>query len=163
MLCRPGEASGPVTRPQLLAKIARQAASSASAATMGQCTSASTKSEKYRPLGEVFRAKVLPVHGDVELPGALDMIGTRRPVYVAPCVSWLLHWLRGILKPLSPKAGAGINVGLCASGGGCRAMSFSTGVYRALNELEVLGKLDAISSVSGGTWCSSILMFAREP
>ena len=61
---------------------------------MGQCTSASTKSEKYRPLGEVFRAKVLPVHGDVELPGALDMISTRRPVYVAPCVSWLLHWLR---------------------------------------------------------------------
>jgi len=93
---------------------------------MGQCTSTSTKSEKYRPLGEVFRAKVLPVHGDVELPGA------------------------------------GINVGLCVSGGGCRAMSFSTGVYRALNELDVLGKLDAISSVSGGTWCSSILMFAKE-
>eukprot|EP00439_Symbiodinium_sp_Y106_P063246 s2497_g9.t1 len=47
-----------------------RATASTSAATMGQCTSTSTKSEKYRPLGEVFRAKVLPVHGDVELPGA---------------------------------------------------------------------------------------------
>ena len=41
-------------------------------------------------------------------------------------------------------------------------MSFTTGVYRALNELKLLDQLDAISSVSGGTWCSSIFMFAKD-
>ena len=41
-------------------------------------------------------------------------------------------------------------------------MSFTTGVYRALNQLELIPELDAISSVSGGTWCSSIFMFGKE-
>mmetsp|Transcript_11754 Transcript_11754/g.25857 ORF Transcript_11754/g.25857 Transcript_11754/m.25857 type:complete len:507 (-) Transcript_11754:38-1558(-) len=36
------------------------------------------------------------------------------------------------------------------------------GVYRALHELQLIPRLDAISSVSGGTWCSSIFMFARS-
>lgn len=51
---------------------------------------------------------------------------------------------------------------LCASGGGSRALSYTMGVYRGLNELNLIPKLDAISSVSGGTWCSSIFMFAKS-
>ncbi|CAK9080133.1 Uncharacterized protein SCF082_LOCUS38220 [Durusdinium trenchii] len=36
------------------------------------------------------------------------------------------------------------------------------GVYRALQEMGIMEQLDGISSVSGGTWASSIYMFARE-
>ena len=32
------------------------------------------------------------------------------------------------------------------------------GVYRALQELGVMDRLDGISSVSGGTWASSVYM-----
>ncbi|CAL1137275.1 unnamed protein product [Cladocopium goreaui] len=55
-----------------------------------------------------------------------------------------------------------IEHGLCVSGGGSRAFAYSMGVYRALHELQLIPRLDAISSVSGGTWCSSIFMFARS-
>ena len=47
---------------------------------------------------------------------------------------------------------------LCTSGGGSRALSHTVGVYRALQELGMLQELDGISSVSGGTWASSIYM-----
>jgi len=50
---------------------------------------------------------------------------------------------------------------LCASGGGSRALTYTMGIYRGLNELNLIPKLDAISSVSGGTWCSSIFVFAK--
>jgi len=52
--------------------------------------------------------------------------------------------------------------GMCVSGGGSRAFTFSSGIYRALNELNLLTKLEGISSASGGTWCSSVVMFAKE-
>ncbi|CAJ1406326.1 unnamed protein product [Effrenium voratum] len=51
---------------------------------------------------------------------------------------------------------------MCVSGGGSRALSYSLGVYRALWQLQLTERLQAISSVSGGSWCSSIFMFARE-
>ncbi|CAE7438544.1 unnamed protein product [Symbiodinium sp. KB8] len=51
---------------------------------------------------------------------------------------------------------------MCVSGGGSRAFTFASGIYRALNELNLLPKLEGISSVSGGTWCSSVVMFAKE-
>eukprot|EP00439_Symbiodinium_sp_Y106_P077717 s1818_g16.t1 len=51
---------------------------------------------------------------------------------------------------------------LCASGGGSRAMSYTLGVYRALWKLNVIQKLDGISSVSGGTWASSVFMFGKN-
>eukprot|EP00438_Fugacium_kawagutii_P022627 Skav208980 [mRNA] locus=scaffold1270:113793:126943:- [translate_table: standard] len=55
-----------------------------------------------------------------------------------------------------------LNCGLCASGGGSRAFSFTMGVYRALHDMQLLPHLDVISSVSGGTWVSSIFMFAQS-
>ena len=51
---------------------------------------------------------------------------------------------------------------LCTSGGGARALSFTLGVYRALWQLKILQKLDGISSVSGGTWASSVYMFGKQ-
>ena len=55
-----------------------------------------------------------------------------------------------------------VDLCLCASGGGARALSFTLGVYRALQRLGVLSKLDALSSVSGGTWASSVYMFGKK-
>merc|ERR1719336_2525357 len=40
-------------------------------------------------------------------------------------------------------------------------MTYNLGIYRALYDLGLLERLDAISSVSGGSWASSILMFAN--
>lgn len=48
-------------------------------------------------------------------------------------------------------------IGLCLSGGGYRAMLFHTGVLWRLNELGMLGELDAISGVSGGAITSGVL------
>eukprot|EP00435_Cladocopium_sp_Y103_P010533 s1902_g2.t1 len=51
---------------------------------------------------------------------------------------------------------------LCTSGGGARAMTHTMGVYRALHEMGILEEVDGISSVSGGTWASSIYMFGKD-
>src|SRR5437870_6584067 len=42
-------------------------------------------------------------------------------------------------------------IALCLSGGGYRAMLFHVGTLWRLNEAGLLGKLDRISSVSGGS------------
>jgi NTE family protein len=42
-------------------------------------------------------------------------------------------------------------IGLALSGGGYRAAAYHTGVFRALNRLGILDKVDVISSVSGGS------------
>ena len=42
-------------------------------------------------------------------------------------------------------------VGLALSGGGFRASIFHMGVLRRLNELNILNKIDVISTVSGGS------------
>lgn len=47
--------------------------------------------------------------------------------------------------------------GLCLSGGGYRAMLFHTGVLWRLNDFGYLGKLDRISSVSGGSIPAGVL------
>jgi NTE family protein len=49
------------------------------------------------------------------------------------------------------------DLGLCLSGGGYRAMLFHTGALARLNELGWLKKLDAISSVSGGSIAAGLL------
>src|SRR5688500_15856638 len=51
------------------------------------------------------------------------------------------------LAPRPPKRKAA----LCLSGGGYRAALFHLGALRRLNELGVLGQLDAVSAVSGGS------------
>ncbi len=50
-------------------------------------------------------------------------------------------------------------IGLCLSGGGFRAMLFHLGTLWRLNELGYLGKIDRISSVSGGSITSAWLGF----
>lgn len=50
--------------------------------------------------------------------------------------------------------------GLCLSGGGYRAMLFHLGVLRRLDETGVLGRLDRISSVSGGSIVAGVLALA---
>src|SRR5271165_515101 len=48
-------------------------------------------------------------------------------------------------------------IGLCLSGGGYRAMLFHLGTLWRLNEASYLGKLDRISSVSGGSITAGVL------
>jgi NTE family protein len=48
-------------------------------------------------------------------------------------------------------------IGLCLSGGGYRAMTFHLGALWRLNEAGYLGKLDRISSVSGGSITAGVL------
>lgn len=50
-----------------------------------------------------------------------------------------------------------INLGLCLSGGGYRALLFHVGALIRLNETGVLRKIDMISSVSGGSIAAAIL------
>lgn len=50
-----------------------------------------------------------------------------------------------------------LELGLCLSGGGYRAMLFHAGALARLNELGYLSKLDAISSVSGGSIAAGLL------
>lgn len=52
-----------------------------------------------------------------------------------------------------------LSTGIAMSGGGSRSASSAMGQYRALGEL--VQEFDSISSVSGGTWASSIYMFAQ--
>lgn len=56
---------------------------------------------------------------------------------------------RATYLPLAPEERRGIV--LCLSGGGFRAALFHLGGLRRLNELGALGRIDAISSVSGGS------------
>jgi len=98
--------------------------------------------------------------------------GLRMPV-------WLRDWIGDFLKgpeaahlsadvvevtassPEFPGPRRSARKALCISGGGSRAMSLTMGYYRALTSLGVLpGNVDAISSVSGGSWASSQYMFA---
>lgn len=48
-------------------------------------------------------------------------------------------------------------IALCLSGGGYRAMMFHLGALLRLNELAYLGKLDRVSSVSGGSITAAVL------
>ena len=48
-------------------------------------------------------------------------------------------------------------IGLCLSGGGYRAMLFHLGTLWRLNDAAYLGKLDRISSVSGGSITAGVL------
>eukprot|EP00425_Heterocapsa_triquetra_P037718 CAMPEP_0195081878 /NCGR_PEP_ID=MMETSP0448-20130528/23209_1 /TAXON_ID=66468 /ORGANISM="Heterocapsa triquestra, Strain CCMP 448" /LENGTH=656 /DNA_ID=CAMNT_0040114937 /DNA_START=40 /DNA_END=2010 /DNA_ORIENTATION=- len=64
-------------------------------------------------------------------------------------------------SPAFPGPRGKAKTALCISGGGARAFSNTLGVFRALEEIEVLPeRVDAISSVSGGTWAAAQYMFA---
>ena len=67
--------------------------------------------------------------------------------------TWPVEMLPGE-EPEAPLLGTS---GLCLSGGGSRAMLFHLGALIRLNELGLLGKLDRISSVSGGSIVAGVL------
>ena len=51
--------------------------------------------------------------------------------------------------------------GVCLSGGGPRAFIASFGQLRALHALGLLEKIDYLSAVSGSSWLSSIVTYAK--
>jgi NTE family protein len=59
--------------------------------------------------------------------------------------------------PEATARGRDLELGLCLSGGGYRAMLFHAGALARLNELGWLTKLDAVSSVSGGSIAAGLL------
>lgn len=59
-----------------------------------------------------------------------------------------------------PGPQAKLGTALCFSGGGARSLSIVMGALRALEGLDLMRGVDAISSVSGGTWAAAIYMFA---
>ena len=54
------------------------------------------------------------------------------------------------------------DVGLALSGGGSRAIAFHLGCFRALHDLGLLGRLQVISSVSGGSVISAMYAYSSE-
>jgi NTE family protein len=64
---------------------------------------------------------------------------------------------RGATPYLPPAKEKREGIALCLSGGGFRSALFHLGGLRRLNELGVLGKVDVISSVSGGSILSAHL------
>lgn len=61
------------------------------------------------------------------------------------------------------RAGARTGWALCLSGGGYRAALFHLGAVRRLNECGVLGRLDLVSSVSGGSILAAHLTRVLSP
>ena len=55
------------------------------------------------------------------------------------------------------------NVGLALSGGGSRAIAFHLGCLRALHDLDLLDRLQVISSVSGGSVISAMYAYSDDP
>lgn len=57
---------------------------------------------------------------------------------------------------------ANVKIGLALSGGGTRAVGWGLGVLRALENMGLMSKFDAISTVSGGTWIGAPYMFQTK-
>ena len=55
------------------------------------------------------------------------------------------------------------NVGLALSGGGSRAIAFHLGCLRALHDIDLLNRVQVISSVSGGSVISAMYAYASDP
>ncbi|MDQ3758364.1 MAG: patatin-like phospholipase family protein [Actinomycetota bacterium] len=54
-------------------------------------------------------------------------------------------------------------IALCLSGGGYRAALFHLGALRRLDELKILSRVDAISTVSGGSILAALLLDSLRP
>ena len=54
------------------------------------------------------------------------------------------------------------NIGLALSGGGSRAIAFHLGCLRALHDLNLLGRVQVISSVSGGSIISAMYAYSND-
>jgi NTE family protein len=53
-------------------------------------------------------------------------------------------------------------VGLALSGGGYRAVAFHLGVFKKLNELKILDKIDVISTISGGSIAGAYYLLKKD-
>jgi NTE family protein len=79
------------------------------------------------------------------------------------------HALAGFAVRHDPNAAGGPGlqpsgkVALCLSGGGFRSALFHLGALRRLNELGILGRIDTISSVSGGSILAAHLARTVDP
>lgn len=65
-------------------------------------------------------------------------------------------------NPIFPGNHGNITTALAISGGGTRSLSLTLGALRALEGLDLMRHVDAVSAVSGGSWASSIYMFANR-
>ena len=63
---------------------------------------------------------------------------------------------------LGPQPKKPRNVGLALSGGGSRAIAFHLGCLRALHDLNVLNRIQVISSVSGGSVISAMYAYSND-
>ena len=61
------------------------------------------------------------------------------------------------LEPEKPR-----NIGIALSGGGSRAMAFHLGCLRALHDLDILSRVQVISSVSGGSVIAAMYAYSRD-
>jgi NTE family protein len=57
----------------------------------------------------------------------------------------------------------GPRIGLALSGGGARAIAFHLGCLRALNELGILGNVQVLSTVSGGSVIGALYAASEDP
>eukprot|EP00927_Polykrikos_kofoidii_P005255 TRINITY_DN12095_c0_g1_i1.p1 TRINITY_DN12095_c0_g1~~TRINITY_DN12095_c0_g1_i1.p1 ORF type:complete len:655 (+),score=98.89 TRINITY_DN12095_c0_g1_i1:57-1967(+) len=67
----------------------------------------------------------------------------------------------GVDHPVFPGPHGRVRTALCMSGGGARSLSIVAGSLRALEHLELMEHVDAISAVSGGAWAAAIYTFAE--
>ena len=67
------------------------------------------------------------------------------------------------MESVEGKRDASPVIGLALSGGGSRAMAFHLGCLRALHDRGVLGKVQVISSVSGGSVIAAAYAYWRCP
>ena len=65
--------------------------------------------------------------------------------------------------PLGQQPSKPRNVGLAFSGGGSRAIAFHLGCLRALHDLDLLSRVEVISSVSGGSVISAMYAYSCDP
>ena len=63
---------------------------------------------------------------------------------------------------LGPQQKKTRNVGLALSGGGSRAIAFHLGCLRALHDLNLLSRVQVISSVSGGSVISAMYAYSND-
>jgi len=55
-----------------------------------------------------------------------------------------------------------LNIAVCFSGGGSRALTCAWGQLIGLTGTQLINKVRYISSVSGGTWASSVYTFFEQ-
>ena len=68
-----------------------------------------------------------------------------------------------VTAPIDPPPKDHRGIGLALSGGGSRAIAFHLGCLRALHDLDILSRVQVISSVSGGSVLSALYAYSNDP